>query len=201
MRKDEYLRELRGRLHGFEEAEIADALAYCEEYFDEAGEGHEEEVIADLGSPAKFAAQLRAERTIRREYNEPRQPRSQSGLKNTLIVILGIFALPIALPLLLALVCVVFALVVTILALAFAGVVSFGAIWIAGIPLIINGFMNLNSAGNGWIALGGGLLAMGIGTLLCIAFFSLIRYVLPAFQHALSRIYHKAKGGKQHEKA
>ena len=199
MKKDEYLRELRGRLHGFDEHEIADALAYCEEYFDEAGEGHEEEVIADLGNPAKFAAQLRAERTIRKESNETRPPRD--GFKNTIIVILGIFALPIALPLLLALVCVVFALVVTIIALGFAGVISFGAIWIAGIPLIINGFMNLNSAGNGWIALGGGFLAMGIGTLLCIAFFSLIRYVLPAFQHALSRIYHKAKGGKQHEKA
>ena len=66
MSKQQYLEELRVRLKGLSQDEIEDALSYREEYFDDAGEGNEQQVIADLGSPYKFAAQIRADAEIRR---------------------------------------------------------------------------------------------------------------------------------------
>ena len=60
---------------------------------------------------------------------------------------------------------------------------------------------NYHTPSNAWIAAGGGFLCIGLGLLLSILFFSLIRTVLPAFTNALTRLYHKAQGGKRHENA
>ena len=193
MRKDEYIAELKHRLAGFSASDMEDAVSYCEEYFEEAGEGQEQQVIDDLGSPARFAAQLKAERSIRKNPN--------SSLKNAGMIILGICALPIALPLMLAVVAVIFALIITVLALGVAGIASFASILITGIPLLASAVTNYQTAGNAWIAGGGGLLCIGLGLLLSILFFTLIRSVLPAFTNALTRLYHKAQGGRRHEKA
>jgi len=117
------------------------------------------------------------------------------------MIILGICALPIALPLLFAAIAVMFALVITVFALGVAGIVSFASILITGIPLMASAVTNYHTPSNAWIAAGGGFLCIGLGLLLSILFFSLIRTVLPAFTNALTRLYHKAQGGKRHEKA
>ena len=204
MRKDEYIAELKHRLAGFSASDMEDAVSYCEEYFEEAGEGQEQQVINDLGSPARFAAQLKAERSIRQEqqyHGDSRRKNPNSSLKNAGMIILGICALPIALPLMLAVVADIFALIITVLALGVAGIASFASILITGIPLLASAVTNYQTAGNAWIAGGGGLLCIGLGLLLSILFFTLIRSVLPAFTNALTRLYHKAQVGRRHEKA
>ena len=104
MNKEQYIEELKQRLNGMDDCDIKDAIDYCEEYFDEAGEGNEQEVINDLGTPAKFAAQIRAESTIRRASSKTRKSNQRttanSSLKNLGIILVGVCALPIALPLL-----------------------------------------------------------------------------------------------------
>ena len=67
MKKAEYIAELKRRLANFSPSEVEDAVSYCEEYFEEAGDGDDQQVIDDLGTPAQFAAQLKAERSIRQE--------------------------------------------------------------------------------------------------------------------------------------
>lgn len=204
MKKDEYLAELKQRLSQFSKAEMEDALSYCEEYFEEAGEGNEEQVIADLGSPAQFVAQLKAEKSIRQEQHrkyDRKNRANQSSLKNAVMIILGICALPIALPLLIALIALIAALFITVLALGLAGVVSFASIFVSGFPLLISAVYHYQEAGDAWIAAGGGLLCIGLGILLSLLFLSLIRAVLPAFTKALTWLYDKAKGGRRHETA
>lgn len=120
MKKAEYIAELKRRLANFSPSEVEDAVSYCEEYFEEAGNGNDQQVIDDLGTPAQFAAQLKAERSIRQEqqhrgYRRGNNP--NSSLKNAGMIILGICALPIALPLLIAAIAVMFALVITVFAL------------------------------------------------------------------------------------
>ena len=103
MKKAEYIAELKRRLANFSPSEVEDAVSYCEEYFEEAGDGNDQQVIDDLGTPAQFAAQLKAERSIRQEQqhrNYRRGNNPNSSLKNAGMIILGICALPIALPLL-----------------------------------------------------------------------------------------------------
>ena len=193
MSKQQYLEELRVRLKGLSQDEIEDALSYCEEYFDDAGEGNEQQVIADLGSPYKFAAQIRADAEIRRHnttFANDQNTTKKSSLKSI-----------IALPLLLALVAVIFALFITIGAFAIAGLASVGAIAFTGFPLLVNGFYHLETPGNALIAIGGGLLCIGLGILLLLLFIWLIRTLLPAFMRLVTNLYHKAKEGKHYEKA
>jgi len=105
------------------------------------------------------------------------------------------------LPLLLALVAVIFALFITIGAFAIAGLASVGAIAFTGFPLLVNGFYHLETPGNALIAIGGGLLCIGLGILLLLLFIWLIRTLLPAFMRLVTNLYHKAKEGKHYEKA
>lgn len=204
MNKEQYIEELKQRLNGMDDCDIKDAIDYCEEYFDEAGEGNEQEVINDLGTPAKFAAQIRAESTIRRASSKTRKSNQRttanSSLKNLGIILVGVCALPIALPLLIALAALIFALIVTLLALAFAGVVAFVATIFGGIPLIISGILNFSNPGNAFMSIGGGCLSIGVGLLFIILIYTLIKVLIPLFTQAVARIYDKAKGGRRYER-
>ena len=58
MNREEYLKRLSFLLKDLPEEEIEDAIAYYEDYFEEAGEEKEEQVIKELGSPEKIATML-----------------------------------------------------------------------------------------------------------------------------------------------
>ena len=59
MNREEYLKRLSFLLKDLPEEEIEDAIAYYEDYFEEAGEEKEEQVIKKLGSPEKIAKMIR----------------------------------------------------------------------------------------------------------------------------------------------
>ena len=59
MNREEYLKRLSFLLKDLPEEEIEDAIAYYEDYFEEAGEEKEEQVIKELGSPEKIARMIR----------------------------------------------------------------------------------------------------------------------------------------------
>ena len=48
MKKAEYIAELKRRLANFSPSEVEDAVSYCEEYFEEAGDGNDQQVIDDF---------------------------------------------------------------------------------------------------------------------------------------------------------
>ena len=56
MSREEYMKQLSFLLQDIPENEREEALAYYEDYFEEAGEGQEQQVTATLGSPEKVAA-------------------------------------------------------------------------------------------------------------------------------------------------
>lgn len=59
MNREEYLKRLSFLLKDLPEEEIEDAIAYYEDYFEEAGKDKEEQVIRELGSPEKIAKMIR----------------------------------------------------------------------------------------------------------------------------------------------
>lgn len=61
MKAEEFLKELEYLLQDIPEEEKGDAIAYYQDYFQEAGEEHEQDVIQELGSPERVAAMIRAE--------------------------------------------------------------------------------------------------------------------------------------------
>lgn len=60
MDKREYLNRLRGQLADLTDEERGEALEYYEEYFADAGEENEEDVICSLGAPEQVAEQIKA---------------------------------------------------------------------------------------------------------------------------------------------
>lgn len=138
MDRKEFIRELRRELEHIPFEERENAVNYYEEYFDEAGPEEEREVIQNLGSPKQVARQIIADYTVKDIDRPIKTPRE--GFSKIWMVVLAIFASPIAIPLAFAVVAVALALVISVAAVIFA----FGAVVLAmvlgGILFVVAGF-------------------------------------------------------------
>ncbi|MBQ6812320.1 MAG: DUF1700 domain-containing protein [Agathobacter sp.] len=72
MNRQEFFRQLESLLMNIPEQERADALAYYNDYFDEAGIENEQRVIQELGSPQKVAQSI-IEDVRSSEYSQSQQ--------------------------------------------------------------------------------------------------------------------------------
>lgn len=70
MTKYEFLGDLSRLLSDLPEEEKRQAMKYYEDYFSDAGESQEQEVIRELGSPEKVAEQIKADTSQEIEYGE-----------------------------------------------------------------------------------------------------------------------------------
>lgn len=61
MSRVEFMKELEGLLSDIPIEERTEALQYYDNYFDDAGESREEEVVLELGSPARVAGIIKAD--------------------------------------------------------------------------------------------------------------------------------------------
>lgn len=195
MNLEEYTAELKKRLEGLSETDINDAISYCEEYFNEAED--EEAAINELGSPAKFAAQLKAEAVIKEtKSNSEKQP---NIIKSILWIFMGICALPIALPLLLTAVILLFTALLLAAIFVLVAFVMFWACVYTAITSFITGFMNIGAPADFLIHIGFSLICIGIAALSFSLINILMKKTLPFFIQKLSDFYHRHKGGKKDE--
>lgn len=105
MNKTEFMNRLKRGLDDFPREEQENALKYYVEYFQEAGEDKEDEVIQELGDPAQIVAD------IRKNYDGKLEPRRhQSKWLDPWVILLIILASPFILTLALL----VFSLLLTI---------------------------------------------------------------------------------------
>lgn len=206
MNKQEYIADLSYNLKDLPSEEFEDAIHYIEEYFDEAGVENEQTVIEELGSPAKLATTIRAEATIRsnqkpevkqvdptqNNQNIPPKNHSNNGLRTLVIIILGLFALPLALPLLVAIIALAFSLFIVILAFAVSGFAIAVALFIVGIPAIISSISLLSvNLADGLVALGVSLMAFGAGIVFILLFATLIRRFIQWSIHVVSSLFNR----------
>lgn len=68
MSRREFMEELENMLGNIQDAEREEALQYYNDYFDEAGSDNEEQVIMELGTPAKVAAIIKT--SLQENVNE-----------------------------------------------------------------------------------------------------------------------------------
>ena len=71
MTRDEFLAAMERELTRLKVSDRVEAMEYYIEYFEEAGPGNEQKVIAELGSPEKIAAQIRAQTTLKDAQKDP----------------------------------------------------------------------------------------------------------------------------------
>ena len=70
MNRVEFMRQLESLLWDIPESDRLDAIAYYNDYFDEAGEENEEQVLQELGSPEQVAANIKEDLGIEPEKEE-----------------------------------------------------------------------------------------------------------------------------------
>lgn len=158
MNRKEFMAELAARLHRLPQADLKAALQYYDEYFDEAGSQHEQEVIRELKSPAHVASRILADYAVK----EAKKVRASttSGWRAFWFTILAICAAPVAVPLIIAAVAVIFTLGISGFVLIVTLLVAAGAIFIKGI-----GFLFFGST-SALLFFGGSLVLIGCALLI-----------------------------------
>jgi len=185
MTRKEYMQELRGRLARLGPDERDAALAYYEEYFDEAGTDREQDVIRELGSPASVASRILADHAVKAAREAPHNP--GKGLSALWFVLLAVVAAPLALPAIIALIGILVAVVVTVIAV---GAVCIG-LFVGGIALFAGGFFGLfASPATALVLFGAAFLLWGIVKIV----FSIIGAVLSLLGSFVSWFFDRPKG-------
>lgn len=200
MDKAGYLKKLRSKLHRLPTHEIDAALIYYEEYFDEAGQENEQDVIEKLGPPSQVAAQILADFAIKDLDAKP--PSTKKNVSTIWLIILAILSAPLSLPLL----AVAVALIISVGAIVFSFVISViaivGSILLSGVVAFISGFFIITEH---WptalLFTGFGLVATGIGILLTPATARLIKKIGVVCVENLAKLFRiitqKRKGDLQ----
>lgn len=187
MSREQYMKELAYLLQDITVAEREEALAYYEDYFEEAGQDEEASVIASLGSPQKVAAiiknGLNSEDSQAGEYTDTgyrdkrfneynKVPQSKGSYRYDesrterprrstgeiiLLIVICIFAIPVGIPLIGAAFGIVAGFLGVLIALAVCIVVLTFAALICGVAFIGVGIVKA------FVAPGLGILLLGGG--------------------------------------
>lgn len=182
MTKQEYIEKVKQELHRIPEKEKQEALEYLEEYFLDAQES-EQEVIENLGSPEKYAAMIQADMASSIPPEIPKK--KESSIHQGWTILLGIFALPLAIPA----VILVFVFVVVALSLVFALIVTILALIVSS----VFGLISLFSTGFELSYIGVVLMMIG-NTILGICLLYVIgAYGFPWMTKQLGKVYQKLK--------
>ena len=222
MNRFEYMRRLEDLLSDISPSEKEEALTYYNDYFNDAGQENEQQVIEELGSPEQVAAGVkeglglqtydRVQDSPEGEKNQnqsaqigtdgnagaqntgsqnafsqnsqippqPQQKKSKPAWEIALIVIGLIFASP----LILALICVIFALIISVFSLIFGLLIGFGAaalaLYVTAVVCALLGLVVLpvNVLVSGAL-LGSGCLCAAAG-ILCMVLTVLVAMTVPA---------------------
>lgn len=198
MTKSEYIQIVQSRLSGLDRKDVSDALVYLNEYFEEAGAQHEQDVIAELGAPDQYAAIIRADLAANVPPRIPVAARTResdhSAWKTIGIIVLGICALPIALPLMIAVLALVFAAVVTMLALLFALGMCVLAFVLAFFACIYQFVVTLGTDGMVTLFLLGVILgSAGVVILTVLAIGWIVEVGFPALGRTVARLYRRLR--------
>lgn len=192
MNKNDFLRQLESLLYDLPEEERREAMEYYVEYFEEAGPEAEADVIKKLGSPREVAHNIREELAGKElssagEMGKAGQDKKKmEGWKIALIIVLCIFAAPIAVPVAVTVILVAFSLVVGVFAVLIGLLAAvFGitvALAIVFVTLLIVGMIKLfGTPLVGLLLIGVALLCGGMSLLLGFLLFKFCVIVLPAF--------------------
>ncbi|MFT4143127.1 MAG: DUF1700 domain-containing protein [Mobilitalea sp.] len=84
MTKLEFMKELEQLLPDIPSEEREEALRYYNGYFEDAGEEREEDIIKELGSPAKVAAIIKADLSANPDERESRGYYTEKGYQDTI---------------------------------------------------------------------------------------------------------------------
>ncbi len=222
MNRVDFMNQLESLLQNISPAEREEALQYYNEYFNDAGEENEQDVIEALGNPAKVAENIKrdlygsgyGDNTYQRapvnnravtEYKPTEEMQGKENKLSTgmivLIVVLCVFASPIILGLASA----VFGTLATIIAAWFSVIFGFGVaaliLLIIMLVLLAVGIMCIPSSPFAGVAvLGGGFICGSLGILFMMLTVAMAGIATPAIFRGIVSLCRKLSGKKKAEK-
>ncbi len=192
MNRKEFLRKLQMELYKLPRHEIDDAIAYYNEYFEEAGPEQEQDVIRELGTPSKIATQIKADYAVRqlesmesREskkpnggYRDDRPEKAPGKLSAAWWVVIGIaggiFAAPVAIPVAFVLAALLVTVFIGIIVLLISVFITAVVLIITSIIAVIFGLTLLaTSAPLAILIIGLGLMGISLMALLTVGIVAL----------------------------
>lgn len=203
MKTDEYLRQLSKYLKKLPKADYDDAMEYFTEYFVETDENEAKKLMDELGTPKEAACDI-ISNILEKKIDEKKQADSEkeqvdSDKKSVFgvlwIALLAIFALPVATPLLISglivMFCVLLCVVLAVLCVFLFGVCAA----IAGMAVISRAIVTVKISISSAIMLSGlGLAAIGVGIIILLLGVLCVRL----FAELTIKFAHKAsKRGKK----
>lgn len=224
MNRVEFMGQLERLLMDLPESDRLDAIAYYNDYFDEAGPENEASVIQKLGSPGKVAgiikADLNASDDNRGEYTEKgysdgsqnvnlntptrrergyQEPKQKRRIPLALLIILIIFASPMIVGVGGGLLGGVIGLLCGLLGIGVAVIASGACFTVAGVVCFIVGIFRLAfSLAEGLLTMGVGGLMLALGLVLIVLLAWLICKVLPGLfrgtVNLIQKLLHGSKG-------
>jgi len=195
MNRYEFIGELKKKLKKLPYDEIKEAVDYYEGYFNDAGEENEQVVLAELGSPSAVASQIIANFAVKEADTE------KSGKKNwrtMWLVILALFASPIAIPIALSAGIIALSFIIVILSVLFSFFITGISLFFGGIACIIAGFIVIfQSVPTTLFYVGSGMILLGIGAAIAIGTAILSRKCFRLFTKKIGGfiLRRKQKGG------
>jgi len=173
MDRHKFIDKLKNKLRKLPYDEIKEAIDYYEGYFDDAGEENEQAVLEELGSPSAVASQIIATFAVKEVDTETS---GKKNWRNVWLVVLALFAAPIAVPIALSVGMVAVALIITLASVLFSFFATGFALFIGGIASIVAGLLVIfQSFPTTLFYVGAGLLLTGIGAAIVIGTMALSR--------------------------
>lgn len=176
MNKKAFMEELKRRLKHLPKEDREDAITYYEEYLADMDLEDAADVTAQMESPKEIAREIIANCTEKRIDNQ----KEEGGVKNSAAmiwtVILGICAAPFAIPIIGAILIILFAFLLVIISFVFV-------IGLTGVCLVLVGVCSamatIFAAGIGQklVCIGMGLTGVALGVLLLIATIKLAEWM------------------------
>lgn len=224
MNRVEFMKQLERLLGDIPENDRLDAIAYYNDYFDEAGVENEAQVIWELGSPGKVAAIIKADLSAtgneHAEYTEHgytdgragvnqntpsrretgyREPKKKRNIPWALIIVLLVFASPVLIGVGGGLLGGLLGLLGGLLGIILACIICSVAFLITGIVCFVVGIVRIAfSPVEGLVTMGIGSLLLALGILLLVLFiwcaFKWIPALLRGFVNLCQRLLHRGEG-------
>ena len=176
MSRDAFIGELRHRMAGLPQQTVERMVEYYSELIADSVEDglSEEEAVARLGSLDEIVANVVKDTPLTQIVQTRVQEKKAKGVSGWVILLLVLGA-PVWLPLLIAVLAVIFALYIALWAVVIGLWAAVAAVILAGIAAIVGGIVELCRLhlAQGLVLLGGGLMCLG----LCVVAFLLMKLI------------------------
>ncbi|SNU08525.1 Uncharacterized membrane protein [Lachnospiraceae bacterium] len=192
MNKITFMSELSRRLRRLPKEDYDDAMKYYAEYFLDAGIDDNQDVTPLVGTVDEVASRIIDEASEKQIVKAETEGGAKNSSRAIWYIILGIFAAPIALPIAIAIVSVIFAVFVAVIAVVFSMLAAGAAVTLSGIGVICAAFW-AESMAQVMLIVGAGLICFSVGIVLCIGFYKLGEVIIRGLIKLLRNIGKKKK--------